>query len=293
MAQVRPFPLLALISLVHAGAFARTQGHLCPMIRPIVAGNWKMHKDRTEAAALIDGILAHDLSPNVTAIVSPAFPFLGEAVQRTSGTRLHVAAQNVHAAAQGAFTGEVSVGMLTSLGVQYCIVGHSERRQYFGETDAEVGKKILALLAAGITPIYCCGERKEERLAERHFEVVAAQMHEALSGSSPLEGGRGMTNEDLKRIVIAYEPVWAIGTGLNASAQQAQDMHAHIRSSLASHGADVAATVPILYGGSCKPDNATELFNCPDVNGGLIGGAALDAKSFAELVRIAGSRVGK
>ena len=271
------------------------------MIAPIVAGNWKMHKDRAEAAALIDGILAHDLSPDVTAIVSPAFPFLGDAVQRTSGTRLHVAAQNVHAAPQGAFTGEVSVGMLKSVGVQYCIVGHSERRQYFGETDAEVGKKMMALLAVGITPIYCCGERKEERLSERHFEVVEQQMREAFSGfstptgisspqgiSSPLEGNRGMTRTDLQRIIIAYEPVWAIGTGLTASAQQAQDMHAHIRSLLCTFGEDVAATVPILYGGSCKPDNAAELFSCPDVNGGLIGGAALDAKSFVELVRIAG-----
>lgn len=254
------------------------------MIRPIVAGNWKMHKDRVEALALIDGILAHDLAPDVTAIVSPAFPFLGDAVQLSKGTRLHVAAQNVHAAAQGAFTGEVSVAMLKSVGVQYCIVGHSERRQYYNETDAEVGKKIAALLAAGITPIYCCGERKEERLAERHFDVVGAQMKEAL-GDFP--------DADLKRIVIAYEPVWAIGTGLNATAQQAQDMHAHIRSLLTGHGTDVAATVPILYGGSCKPENAAELFACPDVNGGLIGGAALDAKSFVELVRIAGSRVGK
>lgn len=255
------------------------------MIRPIVAGNWKMHKDRVEALALIDGILAaQDLPQHVTAIVSPAFPFLIDAVERTRGTRLLVAAQNVHAAAQGAFTGEVSVAMLKSVGLQHCIVGHSERRQYFNETDAEVGKKISALLAAGITPIYCCGERKEERLAERHFDVVGAQMKEALGG---------LSNTDLKRIVIAYEPVWAIGTGLNASAQQAQDMHAHIRSLLAGHGADVAATVPILYGGSCKPDNAAELFACPDVNGGLIGGAALDAKSVVELVRIAGSRAGK
>lgn len=250
------------------------------MIRPIVAGNWKMHKDRVEAAALIDGILAAtDLPTDVGMVVAPAHPFLVDAVQRTNGTRLQVAAQNVHATPQGAFTGEVSVGMLKSVGVQYCIVGHSERRQYFNETDAEVGKKIVALLAAGITPIYCCGERKEERLAERHFEVVAAQMHDALTG---------MPEADLRRIVVAYEPVWAIGTGLNATAQQAQDMHAHIRTLLAGHGEGIATTVPILYGGSCKPENATELFTCPDVNGGLIGGAALDAKSFTELVRIAG-----
>jgi triosephosphate isomerase len=135
-------------------------------------------------------------------------------------------------------------------------------------------------LEQGITPIYCCGELKEERVAGKHFEVVSAQMKAALGALSP---------EQLKRIIVAYEPVWAIGTGLTATAQQAQEMHAHIRSLLASHGAEVAATVPILYGGSCKPDNADELFANPDVNGGLIGGAALDAAQFAELIRIAGS----
>ncbi|MEO8067613.1 MAG: triose-phosphate isomerase [Flavobacteriales bacterium] len=247
----------------------------------IIAGNWKMHKDRAEAVALIDGILAAvgDPPKNVRMVVAPAFPFLAEAVERTRNTPLHVSAQNVHAAAQGAYTGEVSAGMLASSGVQYCIVGHSERRQYWNETDTEVAKKIAALLLAGIIPIYCCGERKEERLEERHFEVVGAQMKEALGAFTP---------DQLQRIVIAYEPVWAIGTGLNATAQQAQDMHAHIRGLLLTHGNAVADNVPILYGGSCKPDNAKELFACADVNGGLIGGAALDAKSFAALVEIAG-----
>ena len=250
-------------------------------MKKIIAGNWKMHKDRTEAAALIDGILREcgDPPKGVEMIIAPAFPFLADAVERTKSTSLKVAAQNVHGASQGAYTGEVSAGMLASIGVQYCIVGHSERRQYWNETDGDVAKKITALLAAGITPIYCCGERKDERLAERHFDVVGAQMKEALGAFSEAE---------LKRIVVAYEPVWAIGTGLNATAQQAQDMHAHIRGLLRTHGDAVADNVPILYGGSCKPDNAKELFACPDVNGGLIGGAALDAKSFAELVRIAG-----
>jgi triosephosphate isomerase len=247
----------------------------------IIAGNWKMHKDRAEAAALIDGILREksDLPANVTAVVAPAFPFLADAVERTRNTPLRVAAQNVHGAVQGAYTGEVSAGMLASIGVQYCIVGHSERRQYWSEADAEVMKKIGALLKAGITPIYCCGERKEERSAERHFDVVGVQMKEALGALSV---------DELQRVIIAYEPVWAIGTGLNATTEQAQDMHAHIRSLLRSHGDAVAGAVPILYGGSCKPDNARELFACPDVDGGLIGGASLDAASFTALVRIAG-----
>ncbi|MFZ1688056.1 MAG: triose-phosphate isomerase [Flavobacteriales bacterium] len=250
-------------------------------MKKIIAGNWKMHKDRAEAITLIDGILREsgDLPKGVGMVVAPAFPFLADAVARTQNTPLRVGAQNVHGATHGAYTGEVSAGMLASIGVQYCIVGHSERRQYWNETDNEVAKKIAALLKAGITPIFCCGERKEERLAERHFEVVGAQMKEALGAFTAVE---------LQRIVVAYEPVWAIGTGLNATAQQAQDMHAHIRGLLRTHGDAVSDNVPILYGGSCKPDNAGELFACPDVNGGLIGGAALEVASFTALVRIAG-----
>ena len=250
-------------------------------MKKIIVGNWKMHKDRAEAVALIDGILREsgELPTSVDMVIAPAFPFLADAVERTKASALKVAAQNVHGALLGAYTGEVSAGMLASIGVQYCIVGHSERRRYWNETDADVAKKIAALLHAGITPIHCCGERKEERLAERHFEVVGAQMKEALGALSEAE---------LQRIVIAYEPVWAIGTGLNATAEQAQDMHAHIRGLLRTYGDAVAANVPILYGGSCKPDNAKELFACPDVNGGLIGGAALEAESFTTLVRIAG-----
>lgn len=250
-------------------------------MKKIIAGNWKMHKDRAEAIALIDGILRECSDPpkGVEMVIAPAFPFLADAVERTKASSLKVAAQNVHGARLGAYTGEVSADMLASIGVQYCIVGHSERRQYWNETDTEVAKKIAALLKAGITPIYCCGERKEERLAGRHFHVVGAQMKEALGA---------FTTAELQRMVIAYEPVWAIGTGLNATAEQAQDMHAHIRSLLRTHGDAVALNVPILYGGSCKPDNAKELFACLDVNGGLIGGAALEAASFAALVRIAG-----
>lgn len=240
-----------------------------------------MHKDRAEAKALIAELMNVDIPRGVEVIVAPPYPFLASAVEQVRGSGIIVAAQNCHQDAHGAFTGEVSAAMLKSLGVQACIVGHSERRQYFGETDKVVGEKILALLEQDIVPIYCCGELKEERMAGQHFEVVATQMKTALAA---------LTSDQLKRIVIAYEPVWAIGTGLTASAQQAQEMHAHIRALLATHGTDVATLVPILYGGSCKPDNAAELFANPDVNGGLIGGAALDATQFGALIRIAGER---
>ncbi len=249
-------------------------------MRTIIAGNWKMHKDRAEAKALLEGLLKGQAgtSQPVKVIVAPAYPFLAGAVEGLAGSSMRVAAQNCHEEKQGAFTGEVSAAMLASVGVSHCIVGHSERRQYFGETDAVVSKKITALLAHGIMPIYCCGERREERESGQHLEVVTTQMRTALAG---------LSTEQLERIIIAYEPVWAIGTGLTATAQQAQDMHAHIRSLLRTHGANVAEKVPVLYGGSCKPDNAAELFACPDVDGGLIGGASLVAEQFNELVRIA------
>ena len=249
-------------------------------MRTIIAGNWKMHKDRSEAVALIDALVAglKDMPDGPEVVVAPPFPFLAEAVQRAKGSRIRVAAQNCHQAEQGAFTGEVSAGMLKSIGVTDCIVGHSERRQYFGESDAAVGEKVAALLAGGITPIFCCGEKKDERESGRHFDVVAEQMKGALGK---------LDTDRLAHVVIAYEPVWAIGTGLTATAQQAQDMHAHIRMLLHTHGAQVAEAVPVLYGGSCNPKNAAELFAGEDVNGGLIGGASLVADQFIDLVRIA------
>ncbi len=249
-------------------------------MRTIVAGNWKMHTDRTTAAELVNGVVngLEALPTHVEVVVAPPFPFLASVAEQVKGTRVLVAAQNCHEAAQGAYTGEVSVGMLKSIGVGACIVGHSERRQYFGETDAAVGRKMTALLAGGITPIYCCGEVKAEREAGRHFDVVGRQIAEAFEG---------MDGDLIARVVVAYEPVWAIGTGLTASPEQAQEMHAFIRSALRSKVGAIADTIPLLYGGSCKPDNAAGLFGQPDINGGLIGGAALDATSFVELVRLA------
>lgn len=248
-------------------------------MRTTIAGNWKMHKDQAEATALLAGLLAGPAgAAKVNVIVAPPFPVLAAAVQQLASSSIAVAAQNCHEAAQGAFTGEVSAGMLRSVGVTHCIIGHSERRQYFGETDAVIAKKVAAVLDQGMTPIFCCGERKEERESGLHFDVVTGQMKAALGA---------LTLEKLEKMIIAYEPVWAIGTGLNATAQQAQDMHAHIRALLHTHSARAAEQVPVLYGGSCKPDNAAELFACPDVDGGLIGGASLVADQFNDLVRIA------
>lgn len=252
-------------------------------MRTIVAGNWKMHKDRTEALDLVMALVAEaeTLPVGVEVVIAPPFPFLAMAAERVRGTRITVAAQNCHEAKQGAYTGEVSVAMLNSIGVGACIVGHSERRQYFGETDAAVGRKVKALLEGGLMPIYCCGELLEERQSEQHFAVVERQITEALGA---------LDANALARVVLAYEPVWAIGTGLTASPEQAQEMHAFIRRTLHGLAGDVADAIPILYGGSCKPDNAAGLFSQQDINGGLIGGAALEAASFLELVRIGGGK---
>ncbi len=251
-------------------------------MRTIVAGNWKMNTDRASAEALVSSVVkeAATFGNDVQVIIAPPFPFLAKAVEQCAGTPIMVAAQDCHQAEKGAYTGEVSAAMLKSIGVGACIVGHSERRQYFGESDALIGEKVAALLAHGITPIFCCGERKEERERGAHFDVVTEQMKGAL--------GR-FSNAELERIIIAYEPVWAIGTGLTASTEQAQEMHAHIRTLLHTHGASVAENVPVLYGGSCNPTNAAGLFAQADVNGGLIGGASLVAEQFLELIRIAGS----
>jgi triosephosphate isomerase len=251
-------------------------------MRTIVAGNWKMNTDRASALELAGAVAdaCGSMRPGALVVVAPPFPFIAEVAARCAGSGVVVAAQDCHPAAKGAYTGEVSASMLKSIGAQACIVGHSERRQYHGESDAFIGEKTAALLAHGLTPIVCCGELKAEREAARHFEVVSAQLDGAL--------GR-FTADELGRLIIAYEPVWAIGTGLTATSEQAQEMHARIRSWLRERGAE---QVPVLYGGSCNPANAQGLFAQPDVDGGLIGGASLVADQFLELVRIADGAMG-
>jgi len=218
--------------------------------------------------------------PGVEAAVCPPFISLPSAFgARKAGSAVKIGAQNVHFEDNGAFTGEISTEMLKNLGCDFIILGHSERREYFGEDDAIINKKVKKVLASGITPIVCVGEVLDERKQNRHFEVVKTQLTGSLAGLSPA---------DAAKIVIAYEPVWAIGTGETASPQQAQEIHAFIREELANmFDQGTADGIRILYGGSMKPDNADELLKQPDVDGGLIGGASLKPDSFAKLVSIA------
>lgn len=248
------------------------------MRKPIVAGNWKMNKTRAETTALIAGIKA-EVAGIATAEIVVGVPFtdLDVAGQAIKGSVIQLAAQNVHWAEKGAFTGEISAAMLKELGVTYVIIGHSERRQYFGETDETVNKRTKAALAAGLKPIVCVGELLAEREAGTTTQVVERQVRAGLAG---LQGA------DWEKIVIAYEPVWAIGTGKTATTAQAQEVHAFIRKQLVTlAGAEAAAKIRIQYGGSMKPDNAKDLMSQPDIDGGLIGGASLEAKSFADIVR--------
>ena len=243
---------------------------------PLIAGNWKMHKTVNEALALVDALVprVRDLD-GVEVSVAPPFTALYPVARALQGTPVRLAAQNMHWELQGAYTGEVSAPMLTELGVQYVILGHSERRQMFGETDEAVARKAARALAAGITPIVCVGETLEQRDAGRAADVVEAQVRAAVG---PLGA------DAVDRIVVAYEPVWAIGTGRSATAEQAQEMHARIREVLAALGGrERAERTRILYGGSVKPGNIRELMAQADVDGALVGGASLDAESFAAI----------
>ena len=245
------------------------------MRQKIVAGNWKMNKNFSEAEELLDKIAEaqEEYNGGVQVIVCPPAIYLEMAVDYSEEyPAVLTGAQNVSQFVKGAYTGEISAAMLKSMGVSHCIVGHSERRKYFRETDAVIAEKIKNLLSSEITPIYCCGETLEERNQEIHFEVVADQISEALFH---------LTEEEMGEIIIAYEPVWAIGTGVNATPQQAQEMHDFIRRLvLDKYGNDVANNLSILYGGSCNAQNAKELFSMPDVDGGLIGGASLVVEDF-------------
>jgi triosephosphate isomerase len=242
-----------------------------------VCGNWKMHKTVAEATALVKELaegLAGDARVQVA--VAPTFTSLAAVGAALRGTPLELAAQDVHWEAQGAFTGEVSAPMLADVGVKHGLVGHSERRQFFGETDETVRKKVGALLAAGLRPIVCVGELLAEREAGRTLEVVGRQVRDGLAGLPP---------EALAAITLAYEPVWAIGTGKTATTAQAQEVHAALRAILRELGGAVADSIRIQYGGSVKPENAAELLNQPDVDGALVGGASLKAKDFIAIVK--------
>ncbi|NLI24336.1 MAG: triose-phosphate isomerase [Bacteroidales bacterium] len=247
------------------------------MRKKIVAGNWKMNKTLQEGIALAQEVekMASGVPGKVELIIAPPFIHLTE-VKKLLG-RVKLGAQNCASEASGAFTGEVSASMLASAEVQYVIIGHSERRSYYGETNSIINKKVRLALQNHLNPIFCCGEVLSEREKGKHFDVVKEQLEEGLFNLSPDEFGK---------VIIAYEPVWAIGTGVNATPAQAQEMHQYIRSLIArKYGETVANNTSILYGGSCKPSNAGELFANPDVDGGLIGGASLKADDFIGIAK--------
>jgi len=246
------------------------------MRQKIVAGNWKMNTGLMEGMELATAVnsLALKKSSDAVVIIAPPFTHLAEIKKVLSVVKL--SAQNCASEESGAYTGEVSVGMIKSIGAEYIIIGHSERRAYYHEGNVLLAKKVNLTLAAGLKPIFCIGEVLPERNENRHFDVVKSQLAEGLFHLSPAE---------FAKVVIAYEPVWAIGTGVTASPEQAQEMHKYIRTEISKkYGAQTADNTSILYGGSCKGSNAKELFANPDVDGGLIGGASLKAEEFLQIV---------
>lgn len=250
------------------------------MARKIVAGNWKLNKNVEESQALASELvaLANSEAPSdVEIVVCPPTVNIYPVSQKTSGSAVKVGAQNCYSKESGAFTGELAPSMAKSAGAEYIVLGHSERREYFAEGDAFLADKVKAVLAAGLTPIFCCGETLGQREEGIHFDFVKGQLTNSLFDLSA---------EDFGKVVIAYEPIWAIGTGVTASSEQAQEMHKVLRDHLATkYGQGVADATPLLYGGSCKPSNAQELFACADVDGGLIGGASLQARDFIDIIK--------
>ncbi len=249
------------------------------MRNKIVAGNWKMNNTLEEGVALaseIVNMVADELKDDVKMILCTPFIHLSS-VSKIIGDaeKVSLGAQNCNDNLKGAYTGETSVDMLNSVGVDYVIIGHSERRAYFGESNEFLAKKVKTVLEAGLTPIFCCGESLEIREKEAHFDFVTRQLTESLFQLSA---------ENIKKLVIAYEPIWAIGTGVTASKEQAQEMHEKLRAHLAGkYGDEVAEGISILYGGSCNPKNASDLFAQKDIDGGLIGGASLKSRDFVEI----------
>ncbi|MUH37890.1 triose-phosphate isomerase [Zobellia amurskyensis] len=243
----------------------------------IVAGNWKMNKNLAETEALLTELAAKLPDTTAEVMVAPTYVNLASAVRTLESSAIEVIAQNMHFAENGAYTGEISADMLLSIGIDTAIIGHSERRAYFGETDEILAKKVVTALAKNIRVMFCFGEELEDRKSDNHFKVVESQLKNALFS---LEAA------DWSKIVLAYEPVWAIGTGETASPEQAQEMHAFIRKTITdAYDASIANNVSILYGGSVKPANAVEIFGKPDVDGGLIGGASLVADDFVAIIK--------
>ncbi len=246
------------------------------MRKPIIAGNWKMNKTPAEAKELINALKPLVADAEADVVVCPPFVCLAAAVEAAAGSNIKVGAQNLHFEKSGAFTGEVSADMLVAAGVEYVIIGHSERRQYFAETDETVNKKIKAALAAGLKPIVCVGESLEERENGIMPQIVSMQTRLALNG---------LTAEEVKGIVLAYEPIWAIGTGKTATADDANDTIAVIRNTVREEFGAAAEEIRIQYGGSMKPSNAAELMAKEEIDGGLIGGASLKAEDFSKVVK--------
>ncbi|KAA9331601.1 triose-phosphate isomerase [Hymenobacter busanensis] len=252
------------------------------MRKNIVAGNWKMNMTLQDGQALVSEIVNmvqdETISSQVEVVVAPPFPLLpiiGRLLPE--GGRLHLGAQNCHQKESGAFTGEVSAKLLASVGTEYVILGHSERRQYFGEDDELLSQKLKAALGAGLKPIFCVGESLDTRESGDTFKYIEGQLKDGLFH---------LSNEEFEQVVVAYEPIWAIGTGKTATSQQAQEVHAFIREQIArAYDAEAAQNTTILYGGSANAQNARELFSQPDVDGGLIGGASLKSRDFVEIIK--------
>ncbi|MFA6260995.1 MAG: triose-phosphate isomerase [Bacteroidia bacterium] len=249
------------------------------MRKKIIAGNWKMNKSFDEAMALtseVVNMIQTEYQGSAETVLIPPFVYVNAVSRMLSGS-VSSGAQNCSNHPAGAYTGEVSASMIKSCGAKYVIIGHSERRQFFGEHNAWLAQKVDAALAHGLLPLYCCGETLEERESNNHFAVLKAQVSEGLFH---------LTDELMSKVVVAYEPVWAIGTGKTASTAQAQEVHAFIRNLISEkYNAAVADSITIQYGGSVKPDNAAELFAAPDIDGALVGGAALQSRSFVDIVK--------
>ena len=249
------------------------------MRKKIVAGNWKMNNNKSETTDLIESLKKLTFSSQVRVMISPAFTHLAQAKEMTTESHLEVAAQNMNASKSGAFTGEISASMLQSIGVNLVILGHSERRAYYNESDLALKDKVTAALKNDMEVIFCFGEQLSDRKSNNHFDVVKSQLSSALFD---------LNSKAWSKIILAYEPVWAIGTGETATPEQAQEMHAYIRSIIAKkYDQSLADAVSILYGGSVKPANASAIFSQRDVDGGLIGGAALKADDFYAIVQSA------